>query len=62
MDLKGKGVPRGARGCLVAATIGPGWGAALPGSRGAVPVVQSAVHGGTIPEATRSGAGGSMRF
>ena len=67
MDLEGEGVPRGARRFLIAATFGrspihgPRWGTALPG-RGAVEVVQSAVHGGTIPEATRSCAGGSMRF
>ena len=68
MDLEGEGVPRGARGFMVAATFGPGpipgprWGLTLPGRGGAVPVVQSAVHGGTIPEASRSCAGGSMRF
>ena len=68
MDLEGEGVPRGPRGFRIAATIGldpipgPRCGAAVPGGRGAVPVVQSAVHGGTIPEAMRRCAGRSMRL
>jgi hypothetical protein len=67
MDLEGEGVPRGPRGFRIAATIAtsliPGlrWDAPFPDG-GGLPVVQSAVHGGTIPEAMRRCAGRSMRL